>query len=316
MQVLLALCVWVALVGAAPPPRVSSVVTIKGSAQLQHLPYSLTNGWRAFTVDLQKRSIEEVDIPSEDSSWVNPSSYSDLFLPSDLPVPKASQGLGVALANGVPRYIMPSLVLTLETPSKVWRNRGINSLPRAHSWLDLFSPFCPSLPSLYLHSFGKVAEDVRFLEDIDGLTSWGYLQSARDRGAVFNPLLGGGGVKSWEVAGVFDEFKALLAEKNADGRYSDGYAFMDIVIPGSEVLLSDRHIIQYLCDYDDPKRFIEEMGDGSSGLGGNSLEQDSMINTEPIGILNVKVAQVAAGRKSQYLPEDYLDLYEEGNSFL
>ena len=26
---------------------------------------------------------------------------------------------------------MPSLVLTLETPGKIWRNRGLNSLPRA-----------------------------------------------------------------------------------------------------------------------------------------------------------------------------------------
>lgn len=41
-------------------------------------------------------------------------------------------------------YIMPSVVLTLTTPSKEWRNRGLSSIPRAKAWIGwyYFSVLC------------------------------------------------------------------------------------------------------------------------------------------------------------------------------
>ena len=100
--------------------------------QLVPVPDSI-NGDPDLEMDGSSNSSNSVngDQPLQSTtSWVNPQTYGPLFLPADLPLPQLRPALGVCVAQGVPRYIMPSVVLTLETPVGQWRNRGINSLPR------------------------------------------------------------------------------------------------------------------------------------------------------------------------------------------
>lgn len=141
-------------------------ISIRGHPQPQMLPAAHCTSWPVWTCELNAldgQILEQVDNDSEDG-WVNPTSFDSLFYPSDLPLPLARPAIGVVMANGSPRYLMPSVVLTLETPSKMWRNRGLCSIPRANAWIDMFSAFASPIERLRLSSFGQLVPDVRFLE--------------------------------------------------------------------------------------------------------------------------------------------------------
>ena len=95
------------------------IISIRGHASPQSLPASMTAGWRVWTFDSVSRLLVAVESESDDGDWLNPTSFEELYLPRDLPVPKALPALGVLLHCGIPRYIMPSVILTLETPTQV-----------------------------------------------------------------------------------------------------------------------------------------------------------------------------------------------------
>ncbi len=293
--------------GGTTKKPVEALVSIRGNQKNQAIPFSLTHNWAVYTVDFGAKSLlQQVEIPgsSYDDSigtqeeWINPTSYSNLFLPVDLPLPDASLCLGVALSNGSPRYIFPSLSLSLETPSRVWRNRGINSLPRSKIWLDVFSPYCPSLSSLKLSSYSKVAGDVRFLEDQDGNAAWqNSIINDNFKPSLLRPE---DEDVTIDINDAFMEFKKMLAMPNYYSKLSQSFCFVDIIIPNVKPLkLSTKQMKLYLTDFESPKRLLE--------IESNELE------TEPLGMLDVKVDIVGAGRDSKYMPVVYQELYDEGN---
>ena len=141
-------------------------ISIRGHPQPQMLPAAHCTSWPVWTCELNAvdgQILQQVDNDAQDG-WVNPTSFDSLFYPSDLPLPLARPAIGVVMANGSPRYLMPSVVLTLETPSKMWRNRGLCSIPRASAWIDMFAAFASPIERLRLSSFGQLVPDVRFLE--------------------------------------------------------------------------------------------------------------------------------------------------------
>jgi len=145
------------------------LIKIRGGISVQQLPLTLVKSWKTFTFNpfaaSSQFSLAKVE-DEGDEGWTNPTSFDDLFLPEDLPLPKAVAAVGCCVNAGVVRYIMPSLILSLETPDKIWRNRGLCSLPRSRVWLDLFSQFTPPTNRLSVSVFGKGMDDVRFLEDL------------------------------------------------------------------------------------------------------------------------------------------------------
>jgi hypothetical protein len=161
-------------------------ISIRGHPQPQMLPAAHCTSWPVWTCDLNARDGQILELVDEDADegWVNPTSFDSLFYPSDLPLPLARPAIGIAMANGSPRYLMPSVVLTLETPSKVWRNRGLCSIPRARAWIDMFAAFASPVEKLRLSSFGQLVPDVRFLE-----VSSNSLQPLRVSATVRNELV-------------------------------------------------------------------------------------------------------------------------------
>lgn len=126
-------------------PSSISTISIRGHPETQKLPISLSRQWKVYTYDFQElTSVENEDLDDQ-KGWIYPSSFDTLYLPSDLPPPLLAPALGVVVVHGTPRYIMPSTILSLQTPDKAWRNRGVCSLPRAFAWIDLFGPFTPAL---------------------------------------------------------------------------------------------------------------------------------------------------------------------------
>ena len=102
--------------------RQGQFIKIRGSGKpCEYIPSGASKSWRIWTFSRQGK-ISEVETEGfQGESWVDPTSYSDLFLPADLPVPKMNAALGVSVVNGALRYVMPSIVLSLETPDKYHR---------------------------------------------------------------------------------------------------------------------------------------------------------------------------------------------------
>jgi len=285
-------------------------ISIRGDNGIQALPFNMAKSFNTFTFNENTLSLEKVENDlSDEKGWCNPTSFNELYLPKDLPIPQAVPSLGIAVIQGIPRYIMPSIILSLETPERIWRNRGLNSLPRANSWIDLFSPYI-NLDRLSLSSFSKVTGDVRFLEDQDGSSSWIDLSSSSSssssKGSKLSSPLMRPETEQIKVAKTLRNFKEILKEGNNELKIlNEGYNFVDIPLSTVEWnLSSSQRIKQYLSDFEDPKRLLE-------------IENpDELYSEELIGELDIKIEIVAPGRTSKYLPEVYKALYEEGNIIL
>jgi hypothetical protein len=279
----------------------SSMITIRGGPSLQRLPFSYMQTAPIYSfVDGQ---FEAVEGAGDEGGWVAPTSFSELYLPADLPLPKCVPALGVCLANGVPRYIMPSVITTLSTPDRTWRNRGVNSVPRASHWIDVFSPLV-QVPKLSLSVFGQSVDDVRFLEDIDGAAAWDSVLLAPGSSRPSRSLLAPMPPMSLPVAPALEKLRAALLElpqQNAAfaSRLFDGYAFIDVPVGGgAEVSLPKMRMRAFLTDIDGPQRLLQ-------------LEPADL-DTEPLGELVVSMLRVSPGCESEFLPEAYMGLFEEG----
>eukprot|EP01035_Chromulina_nebulosa_P033312 gene33312-44594_t len=260
-MVFLSFCLFFVIVVLSQLSIESRIISIRGHAVPQSLPASMTAGWKVWTFDSVSRSLEAVESESDEGDWLNPTSFDELYLPRDLPVPLARPALGVLLHCGVPRYVMPSVILTLETPTQVWRNRGLNSLPRAAAWIDLFAPYTPRMSSLRLSCFGQSTGNLRFLEDQDGSAAWESL--LRPGGQAQQ----GQGEDEVEVSEAFEDFRRFLASIPAN-EVLDGYHFVDVpvFVPGSEaerMRVPRLRLKAFLSDFDDPARLLEmEAGPG------------------------------------------------------
>lgn len=261
-----------------------STISIRGHSIAQSLPAKITENWNVWTYDIEQRLLTPVESPLDGDGWVNPTTFDSLYLPEDLPIPKAHPALGVALSYGVPRYVMPSLVLTLSTPAQTWRNRGLCSLPRAKSWIDLFAPNTPKLTSLKYSCFGQNAANLRFLEDQDGSGAWQCLLEKSSRS-----LLSPKKYTDLDITSTFESFRLYLESINANEVF-EGFHFVDIPIPRTEAIaLPRRRIKVYLTDFE-ANRLLE-------------LEDPSLLNTEPCAELDLAMVPTSAGRDSEFMPE-------------
>lgn len=278
-------------------------ISIRGHPQAQQLIESHTRSWNIFTYENNVLQLENngiIDLEDSPSSWVYPTSYDTLYLPSDLPKPLIRPSLGIVLIHGTPRYIMPSIVTTLKTPDRNWRNRGICSLPRAFAWIDLFAPFTPKLEDLRISIYGKVASDVRFLEDQDGSTSWNNL--LRPLNPITTSVFRPNDIDcDLEIESIYLKFKNELAiNLELEPLRREGYQFVDIPLRSEGLPFPGTKIKAFLSDFTEPDRLLE-------------IEDASLLDQEPCGELDINLTPVGAGGTSKFLPEVYRDLYEEGN---
>eukprot|EP00549_Striatella_unipunctata_P002187 CAMPEP_0118683832 /NCGR_PEP_ID=MMETSP0800-20121206/6276_1 /TAXON_ID=210618 ORGANISM="Striatella unipunctata, Strain CCMP2910" /NCGR_SAMPLE_ID=MMETSP0800 /ASSEMBLY_ACC=CAM_ASM_000638 /LENGTH=298 /DNA_ID=CAMNT_0006580409 /DNA_START=655 /DNA_END=1551 /DNA_ORIENTATION=+ len=97
--------------------------------QQQQLPSSFVSSWPTWVLetngDLNK-------IPDTDG-FVSPASIDEMWQPVDLRQPELRVGLGLHVRNGMIRHVLPALDVSFDGNH---RNRGLCSVPRAHSWLE------------------------------------------------------------------------------------------------------------------------------------------------------------------------------------
>lgn len=271
------------------------MISIRGGGSPQALPSSLASSFPVWTFLPETRSLLRVEDSSSDG-WVPCTGFEKLYLPADLPPPLALPALGVCVANGLPRYLMPSVVLSLSTPERSWRNRGANSLPRSRAWIDALAPFSPPTESLRLSAFGLSVGEVRFLEDQDGAAAWESLFVV-DRASSVTSLRPDP-PSSLSIDSGLLSLRQFLRD-HLDSPLYQGYHFVDVVLPQAPRLrVPSRRLKMYLADIDAPQRL---------------LEYPDSLDSEPLGELDVEMVATSAGGTSKFLPEVYRDLYEPGN---
>ena len=280
----------------------SSMITIRGGPSLQRLPLSYMKTAPIFTFDATTGEFEAVEGEGDEDGWVAPTTFSEFYLPADLPFPKCLPALGVCLANGVPRFIMPSVITTLSTADRTWRNRGVNTVPRASHWIDVFSPLV-QVEKLSLTVFGQSVADVRFLEDIDGAAAWESVLVTPGSSRPSRSLLVPTAPQSLAVASPYERLKAALRDLPSQNptlaeKLLDGYAFVDVALGGAEVALPKMRLRSFLTDMDAPQRLLQ-------------LEAQEL-DSEPMGEMALTMLRVSPGRESEFLPEAYVRLFEEG----
>jgi len=260
-------------------------VHIRGDSQLQKLPTSLISQWKIWS--LEGDTLLPIESVNDGDGWLQPTSFDALYLPSDLPPPIVKPALGFAISNGVARYLMPSIVCSLETPSRVWRNRGLCSLPRAWAWIDLFAENTPPLRTLRYSCFGRTAGNLRFLEDQDGSAAWENLLPQEDV----------------SVRSIVEHVQAvLLTQQAVNADLQTGFHFIDVPIPELRpIIVPGLQLRSYLTDFTQPQRLLE-LEEGSYAL-----------DNEPCAELDMMMVQTGAGSESPFLPKVYRELYEEGN---
>lgn len=73
----------------------------------------------------------------EEDGWVDPFSFEELWLPSDLPAPVMRPCISAVAKDGQIRYLLPALEFSVQAGGKLWWNRGMNSIPVAGRWMDV-----------------------------------------------------------------------------------------------------------------------------------------------------------------------------------
>jgi hypothetical protein len=103
---------------------------------------------------------------------------------------------------------------------------------------------------------------------------------------------------------------------------SEGYAFIDVpltlTLAEESILVSlpKARMKLFLSDFDDPRRLVgvsEAEAEAGQRQGQGQGQGTGLLDDEPCGEMEVEVVAVAAGRDSEFLPEGYRDLYDEGN---
>ena len=277
-------------------------IQIRGSSNQQQLPKTMARTWTTWTLNKEMNDAEKVEDASDELGFVDSTSFEELYLPSDLPIPSAKAALGIVIANGIPRYILPSIILTLNTPDKEWRNRGLCSVVRADGWLDIFSPFVPSLDKLKFSCFAQYAPDVRFLEDQDGTGSWTNAidseSSINNDNDNLSPSPSSSLIK--EAYESVDDWLKTCCDVNHP--IMSGYHFIDIPLTNdydNNIKIPPLKLKAFISDVDAPERLIEV--------------EPNDLDVLPAGSLDIQITEVAAGGKSEFLPACYQALYEEGN---
>lgn len=96
----------------------------------QSIPASFVRDWSTWVLD-ENGILSKIP---DDDGFVQPSSIDELWQPVDLKRPEIKLALGLHIREGVIRHVMPAVDLSFGGGTH--RNRGVCSVPRAHSWID------------------------------------------------------------------------------------------------------------------------------------------------------------------------------------
>ena len=265
----------------------SSSITLTSqdpSTPLQQLPTSFTESWPTWVVECDGSF---TPIPSDSSQdknqagkgYVNPTSYDELWLPLDLNPPKARLCLGLHIRDGTLRHILPAVDLVLESEEKeqktFYRNRGMCSVPRSHTWAE-----CALTDDYTDYQLCMERRKAASKNDDNEPAEWELLQSS-----------------------------CQFAIRNALQR-----VIYKLAEDPPSALASGSHILHVILEDEDAEFVMNNQNDPVAPLRTGETLRVRLTTTideeaPPMGLLQVAVSATGAGSESDYLPAAYRSLF-------
>ena len=272
--------------------------------QAQKLPLEYCSSWPIYVsnpggkVPVSRVPVPEADLDEWWTTWVPPAAFEQLWLPEDLPQPAARPAIGLVLSNGEPRYLFPTLDTALVCPDGVvWRNRGLNSVPLAKTWLH----FGESPPEALRLSAYRATPAARGEAE-------GAEPSDEAPAPEWQPCL-----SHQPVQAALDE--AMLALESLppllQKKLSQGFCYLLVPLPESDCLPADKlapgsRLRLFLSDLGcehDPSNVARARGDEAT-----TADEDEWAWQR--GECDLTVHTVPSGKGSPYLPKPYEPLYQ------
>ena len=278
--------------------------------QAQELPIDYCAPWPVWVTKTSGRvPVARVPTPDSDAvpgtTWSMPTTFEELWLPEDLPVPQARPAIGLVLRDGQPRYIFPTLDTFIDADGTTWRNRGMNSVPIAKSWLHFGESPAEAL---------RVSAYVLLPDDGAQREGEGADDAAESTADASNGGSNGEWVQCLEHQPVLEAldvaFAALdnLPDPLRRTSLGDGFTYLVAPLPqcvslSPSALVPGARVRVFLSDMDNwPVNVARDQGAEP-----RSADEDMWAWAR--GELDLKMRRVPSGRESQYMPAVYNGLY-------
>ena len=263
-----------------------------------------------------KVPVARVQMPEEQavdplSTWVPPSAFEQLWLPADLPTPRARAAVGFVLRDGDPRFIFPTVDAFLETSDGTrWRNRGLNSVPIAKTWLH-FGEVPPE--ELRLSAYFAPAEPTREESAEPSESSDG----GGSRVGAYERILDSTRVDA-AVDAAFDALDALPPQLRKRSLGS-GFAFLIVPLEGGDAAVAATAAVQQQQQQQPaegttgglylPSHALAPGGRLRAFLSEDGKDADS--DAWQRGELDLTMWRLPPGKDSPYMQKQYKPLYGE-----
>ncbi|CAM9607986.1 unnamed protein product [Ectocarpus fasciculatus] len=238
--------------------------------------------------DAGRKQVTQVPGPNADLGWVNPRSYSELWVPEGSPAPAMKLCLGMLMKDGVPRYVMPMVDLVVSKGGRKWRNRGLNSVPVAHTWEPVERA---AAGGVFLSAYAEER-----VEGSETDSMWGAI------------------AEKLPVTDAFTDIVSVLADPPEELDIGSGFHFLvaeastnaeAVAVPGigpggsSAVAAAcgGGRVRVFLSDVSEPADLLDLEELGSGGVRG-------------VAALGFDVVSVANGGESEFLPEVYRPFFK------
>ena len=288
-----------------------------------------------------------IDTSIEDripTGHVNPSSIDELWSPIDLKRPQMRLALAAHVRQGVIRHIMPAVDVgyvsswsnsnsseddattnksnnnnrTKNQPIMTYRNRGMCSVPRSHTWMEFLGRY---------GRFKLIASTKR-----NGQNSNNYDDDDDEDG----DKCGEEGVEEWttilqtestgkDIADAIERVTVALADENVPTALGDGSHIVNIILAGEDTSADDDlgdvfveipkaghelRVSMVAVKDSSSKNSISDIGVSQKMI---ETPDDRKVREQcrEVARLQVQISSTMPGSESQYLPEVYRDLYND-----
>ena len=150
------------------------------NGQKQTLPSSFIETWPTWVLE-ENGTLSRIPDEESNTGYVNPTSIDELWQPIDLKRPDMKLSLGLHVRSGELRHAMPAIDISYG--DGLHRNRGLCSVPIAHSWVDFGSLALSDWKRLQLKISSKQLENQKWTQL--SISKEGAISQAIERAMLF-----------------------------------------------------------------------------------------------------------------------------------